>query len=120
MKDFFWLKFVEVYKHAFLVLKKNPTIWFLFLAISVVDLISLALLFLSPSPPVSFVLAPVIERFWGEKYLHYPNNFLLLPELFRLTHFAILTVFGVFVTGIAVKKIEQDNARNENLSTLTP
>ena len=72
------------------------------------DLIALVLLFLAPSPPVSYLLAPIIRTFWSDQYLHYPDNFLLLPKLFGHAHFLISTVIGVFVTGLVIKQIEGD------------
>ncbi len=90
---------------------------FLFLAVAFFDLIALTLLYFAPSPPVSNVLAPIIRTFWGEDYLHYPQNFVILPKLFSHAHFLISTVLGVFITGVIIKKIEADTLGQE-LSTL--
>ena len=89
-------------------LRKNPIIYFLFIWIGILDLIALVLLFLAPSPPVSYLLAPIIRTFWSDQYLHYPDNFLLLPKLLGHAHFLISTVIGVFVTGLVIKQIEGD------------
>jgi len=116
---FFWPKFVEVYQQAFFVLIKDPTIWIPFIFIGVLDFIALALLFLAPSPPVSYVVAPIIRTFWSARFLHYPENFLLLPKLQAHAHFLIATIFGVFVTGMAIKKIEASLKGDVRLSTST-
>ena len=116
--SFFWSKIVEIYQQVFSVLRKNPTVLILFLWVGLFDLIALVVLFFAPVPPVSYVLAPIIRTFWTERFLHYPDNFLLLPKLFGHAHFLISTVFGVFVTGVVIKKIEADT-KGEQLSTLS-
>ena len=104
--NFFWTKSVEVYQQTFSVLKINPIIWIPFLLIGVLDFLALAVLFFAPSPPFSYILGPIIERLWSWRYLHYPDNFLLLPKLFHHAHVAIVSIAGVFVTGLAIKRIE--------------
>src|SRR3989338_1102249 len=117
-RTFFWPQVVEIYKQVFSVLRKNPKILFLFFVIGVLDFVALALLFLAPSPPVSYVLAPIIRTFWGNHFLHYPDNFLLLPKLFGHAHFLISTVIGVFITGLVIKQIEGEYT-GEKSSTIS-
>lgn len=109
---------VEIYQQVFSVLRKNPIIYFLFIWVGVLDLIALALLFLAPSPPVSYLIAPIIRTFWSDQYLHYPDNFLLLPKLFGHAHFLISTVVGVFITGLVIKQIEGEYT-GEKSSTIS-
>ncbi|MBI1977868.1 MAG: hypothetical protein HYS55_03865, partial [Candidatus Omnitrophica bacterium] len=116
--SFFWFRIVEIYRQVFSVFRKNPTLIALFLWIGFFDLLALVLLFLAPMPPVSYVLAPIIRTFWSDQFLHYPNNFVLLPKLFSHAHFLISTVLGVFVTGLVIKKIDAD-LKGEKLSTLS-
>ena len=116
--SFFWQKIVEIYQQVFSVLKKNPTVWLLFIAVGVFDLSALMALFLAPCEPVSYMLAPIIRAFWGDRFLHYPYNFLLLPKLFNHVHFLIATLIGVFVSGLVIKKIEA-HTMDKELSTLT-
>jgi len=99
-------------------LKKNPTVLFLFLILGIFDGIALTILFFAPIPPISNLLAPIIRTFWSDKYLHYPYNFLLLPKLFGHAHFLINTVIGVFVSGLIIKKIEAVNL-GQGISTLS-
>lgn len=88
------------------ILKDCPVLWLLFLGIGFLDLVALGVLFLAPSEPFSVLLAPIIRTFWGERFLHYPENFLLLPKLLNHAHVLILTFFGIFVTGMIIKKTE--------------
>ncbi|MBI4358217.1 MAG: hypothetical protein HY584_02865 [Candidatus Omnitrophica bacterium] len=115
---FFWSRIVEIYQQVFSVLRKNPTVLFLFIWIGIFDVLALVVLFSAPTPPFSYVLAPIIRTFWNDRFLHYPDNFLLLPKLFGHAHFVISTVFGVFISGLVIKKIEAD-AKGEQLSILS-
>jgi len=116
--SFFWSRIVEIYKQVFSVLRKSPTIVFLFVLLAFFDLVALIVLYFAPSPPVSNILAPIIRSFWGEYYLHYPHNFLLLPKLFAHAHFLISTIFGVLFTGIIIKKIEAETL-GQKISTFS-
>jgi hypothetical protein len=103
---FSWQTCTEIYKNTVQVLKENPTLVILFFIIALLDWLALAVLYNAPSEPFSFVLAPIIRTFWDDRYLHYPQNFVLLPKLFSHAHFLILCTFGLFITGIVIKKIE--------------
>src|SRR3989338_4481395 len=116
--SFFWSKIVEIYRQVFSVLRKNPTVLFLFIWIGIFDVLALIALFSAPSPPFSYVLAPIVRTFWSDRFLHYPANFLLLPKLFNHAHFVISTVIGVFISGLVIKKIEAET-KGESLSTLS-
>ena len=118
-KNFFWPKIVEIYKQVFSVLRKDPTLFILFSIIAFLDLLALLVLFFAPTPPVSYILAPIIRNFWSEKFLHYPYNFSLLPKLFNCAHFLITMLVGVFVSGLVIKKIEGHIVQGEHLSILS-
>lgn len=109
-------KYLELYHQTFTALKENPTICLLFILLGVLDLAALTVLFFSPSEPLSIVIAPIIRTFWGERFLHYPDNFLLLPKLYNHAHFLILSAVGIVITGIAIKKIEA-YTKGDSLST---
>ena len=115
--SFFWSQIVEIYQQVFSMLRKNPAILFLFLWIGIFDVLALTALFFAPSPPFSYVLAPIIRTFWSDDFLHYPSNFLLLPKLFGHAHFLISTIIGVFITGLVIKKIEAES-KGDKISTL--
>jgi len=102
-KPFFWHKIVDIYRQVFSVLKKDPTICFLFGVLAAIELVTLYFLYGAPS---SDFLSPIVRRFWGDEFLHYPANFLLLPKLFQHAHFAIMTIVGIVISGVTIKKIE--------------
>ncbi len=105
---FFWSKVVEIYRQVFLLLKKDPTFLALYIISGVLDLAALIFLFLAPFAPVSYILAPVIRAFWSDVYLHYPQNFVLLPKLYNHAHLLLASTFGIFLTGLTMKKVEAE------------
>jgi hypothetical protein len=111
-------RIAEIYRETFAILVEYPTIGFLFLAITLLDIAALISLFLAHSAPFSIVLAPIIRAFWDDRFLHYPQNLVLLPKLFNHAHFVILSVFGILVSGITIKKIE-GAAKGERTATFT-
>jgi len=74
-----------------------------FLIIAFCDSIALTLIYLAPRYPISIILAPPIRKFWGEQFLHYPQNFSLIPRLFNYAHIFILFTLGIYFTGIFIK-----------------
>ncbi len=107
----------SVFKQTLIALAQNPTIFLLFILIAFFDFVALFSLFLAHSAPFSLVLAPIIRTFWDDRYLHYPENFLLLPRIFNHAHVLISASFGVLVSGIVVKKLEAWN-EGRKVSTL--
>jgi hypothetical protein len=83
--------------------KENPVLVVPFLFVLFVDLVALFTLYFSPRPPISIIMAPPIRRFWGDQFLHYPMNFLLLPKLFNYSNIVLSTTIGVLMTGILLK-----------------
>ncbi len=69
----------------------------------------LLLLFWATQFPFSIVLAPPIRAFFGELYLHYPANFLLMPRLFNYGNIIISLFIGSWMTGMMVSMIYQVN-----------
>lgn len=87
--------------------RKNPVILTPFLWIAFFDALLLLVLFLAPRFPFSPVLAPIVRAFWGERFLHYPANFLVLPRFFYTMRLFLGVIIGSFLTGVAVSLIHQ-------------
>lgn len=103
---FFWTDSIEIFKQVAGVLAQNPMITVLFLILGLLDFAALGALFMAHSEPLSNILGPVIRRFYGERFLHYPQNFILLPTLFKHAHTLILASAGLFFSGLVIIKIE--------------
>ncbi len=85
-------------------IQNNPAIYAPFIAFAVLELISLILIYLAPRMPLRPILGPPIRAFWGEKFLHYPANFLLIPKLASMSRTTLAVLAGSLLSGIAVAK----------------
>lgn len=92
----------KVYKNTTDYLKNNPVVFLPFIIFALFESLFLTLIFLAPRLPFKAVLGPPIRAFWGEKFLHYPANFLLLPKLNSFAKMGLAIVIGALLSGMAV------------------
>ncbi len=111
-------RLLKSYFFAFKTFKNHPSIFVPFIAFAIIECAALICLFLAPRMPFSLVLAPLIRTFWGEKFLHYPVNFLLLPKLSSLSKLVLYVIFGSVFSGAAVHFIGEvfQNRKNANIA----
>ena len=95
-----WKKLAET-------VRRYPAILGPFILVALIDVLILMAAFLAPQRPLSMVMAPIVRAFWGERFLHYPANFLVLPEVFNRIRNIFSFITGVFLAGIAVSMISQ-------------
>jgi hypothetical protein len=101
------LNILNVWKRVLNFIKKYPNIIVPFICVAVFDYIFLTVIYLIPRPPLSYVFAPIIKAFFGEKFLHYPINFFIIPKLFNYAKNASGFIIGVLFTGIAISFLHQ-------------
>jgi hypothetical protein len=53
-------------------------------------------------PPISSVMVPVLEKLSGERSLHYPMHFILLPRTYNLLYLPFVILAGFVLFGRAV------------------
>jgi hypothetical protein len=92
----------NAYTYTFRAIRNNPEFFWPFFIFALLESAFLVLLFLAPRMPLRLVLGPPIRTFWGERFLHYPVNFLLLPKLSSLSRMFLSVMFGSLLTGAAV------------------
>jgi len=81
---------------------KNPVVMMPFVFIAFFEALSLEFICFSTRSPLSLVANPIIRKFFGETFIHYPGNMVLLPKLFYYKQIAIYVLLGVFLTAISV------------------
>ncbi len=86
-------------------IQNKPGVYAPFIAFALLEFIALILIYLAPRMPFLPVLGPPIRAFWGEKFLHYPANFLLIPKLASMSRTTLAVLAGSLLSGIAVAKI---------------
>lgn len=100
---------IDAWRMTFGLFKQNPSILVPFLLVGLVDVILLFIVYLAPQPPLSAILGPPIKVFWGERFLHYPFNLLLVPRLFDLAHIVSTALIGVLMTGAVVMMLKESH-----------
>ncbi len=105
---------VSVWTETLKLIRRHPLITMPFLVVSICEALALTMMFLAPRPPLSAVFGPIIRRLYlfpgmktGEPYLHYPENFLLLPRLFSHAQIAIGVTVGLLMNAMAVSMVFQ-------------
>ena len=101
-KKSFLSPFTNAYGVAASALSKDHRIYLPFLIFAVVELLSLVFMYLAPRMPLKAVMGPIITTFWGDRFLHYPQNFFLLPKLALLARTVLSIFLGSLLTGAAV------------------
>lgn len=108
---------LNTYLQSIQTLKSQKKIIWPFLIFASIEVIFLTLIYLAPRTPFSVILAPPIRTFRGEMFLHYPANFLLIPEASSFIRSYMTVFIGSLLSGTAVLMIFQAY-RNENASFL--
>ena len=87
----------------------NPVILVPFLTIAFIQLLVLELLYFFPRFPLSKFINPVVITLWGREFIHYPNNFLILPKLFQIAQVFIYLFVSCFFIAVAIAIITNIN-----------
>ena len=103
---------IITYANTINLFKSHPILMFPFFIFASIDCLILTIIFLAPRQPFLPVLGPIISTFWGEKFLHYPYNFLLLPKLEYFSRMGLSVLFASLLTGMAVNMIYEAYKRN--------
>lgn len=82
--------------------KKHPQLLLPFIIFFILEISVLLFLFVIPREPIVKLFGPPIRTLWGEGFLHYPFNFILLPKLASLSRLVLTVFIGSFITGWAV------------------
>lgn len=95
----------KAYNETFKTLRSKPVVFLPFLVFATLEFITLIVIYLAPRMPLKLLLAPPIRTIWGEGYLHYPLNFLLIPKLASFARMGLTILVGSLLTGAAVSII---------------
>lgn len=101
-----------IYTVTLQTLRKKPAVYVPFIIFALFELFLLLLVYLAPRMPVRIFLGPPIKTLWGERFLHYPLNFLLLPKLASLSRMVLSIFLGSLTTGIAVAILYQKEIKS--------
>ncbi len=94
--------FKKSYATTAALLQKEPRIYLPFLIFAFIEALSLIFMYLAPREPLRAAMGPFITTLWGERFLHYPQNFWLLPKLAGLAKMTLSVFIGSLLTGVAI------------------
>ncbi|MFA5101233.1 MAG: hypothetical protein WC547_10150 [Candidatus Omnitrophota bacterium] len=100
-------KLRTVYHQTIQALKSQKKLLLPFGIFAAVESLVLTLIYLAPRVPFRAVLGPPIKAFRGEMFLHYPANFLIIPELSSFFRNILTVILGSLLAGTAAVMIRQ-------------
>ena len=95
---------------SFDLIKTRPILLVPFVFIAFFESFALELIYFSTRKTISFIASPIIRKFFGENFLHYPGNLLMLPRLFYYAQVAVYIFIGVFLVAISVNILKNIKA----------
>lgn len=90
-----WVTSVEV-------MAKRPVVILPFFIIAFLEGLALELISFSTRRPLSFIAGPIIRKFSGDAFLHYPYSLLKLPKYFYYSQILVFIFAGVVLMAISV------------------
>jgi len=81
-----------------------------FVMLAFFEAMALVLIYFSPRKPLSCIFNPIIRKFQGELFVHYPGNFLALPKLFSYAQSAIYVLAGILLSAVTINMVRNIRA----------
>src|SRR3989338_7999876 len=86
-------------------LVNNPVVLIPFLTVAFIHLAVLELLYFAPRFPLSAFFNPVVATLWGERFIHYPEHFMIIPKLFQNTQIVLYIFVSSYFIAVAIALI---------------
>lgn len=87
----------------------HPIILFPFVIIAFLQLFILETLYFAQRFPLAVFFNPIVRTLWGEEFIRYPNNFLILPKLFQYAQVPLYIFVSSFLITVAIAIIAAIN-----------
>ena len=95
---------------SFELMQGKPIVLVPFLIIAFMEGIALELIYFSTRKPLLYIAGPIIRKFSGELFLHYPYSVIKMSQYFYYCRVAIYVIAGVFLTAITVNILKNIKA----------
>ena len=92
-------------------IKTNTIVILPFMFIAFFETLALELIYFSTRKPLSLFVNPIIMKFLGENFVHYPGNLLFLPQAFYYAQILIYIFISIFMTAISVNIFKNAKAK---------
>jgi len=83
-------------------LVKRPIIIAPFVILAFFEILALVVIYFFPQEPIAYVAGPIIRKFFGEAFNHYPGSLILLPKLFYYSQILVYALLGVCLVSITI------------------
>lgn len=87
----------------------HPIIFAPYIIIVFLQLLILEVLYFYPRYPLNAFFGPLVRKFWGESFLHYPKNFTLIPKLFQTIQIPMYIFLSVFLIAVSIALLKKIN-----------
>jgi hypothetical protein len=99
---------------------RRPATLLPFAGYAAVQLFVLASLVFFIYPPFSAIFMPLQRALYGEITLHYPNNYIVMPQMFETLNIVLSGVLGIWVIGRATVLFFSSNEAQRGKSVVKP
>jgi len=96
----------NIWGTSFELMVRKPVILLPFFIIAFLEALALEVIYFSARKPLSYIALPIIKKFFGAVYTHYPYNLVKLSQMVYFAQIAISIFIGVFLTAICVNMVK--------------
>ncbi len=90
-----WLDTIDV-------LASNPVLLTPFIVTALLEGLAMLFIYYMPREPLKHIFNPIIQKVFGETFVHYPGSMLLFSRLLFYARMAIFVFAGAFLAGVAI------------------
>ncbi len=90
---------------SFKTLRSNPQLFYPFIILLFINFLILEILYFIPRYPLSTFFTPIVTQVWGDKFMHYPMNLVLLPKLFYYAQIFVFLLIGNFILAVTAHMV---------------
>ncbi len=102
-------KISAILRSALGTIMSHPVILFPFSIVAFVQLLLLEIIYFAPREPLRRFFEPLILRFDGEVFLHYPFNFFMMTRWFQKVQIPVYLFLSTYIIGVAIAVIRDIN-----------
>ena len=96
----------DILLSSFELIVKKPILFAPFLVLAFFEGIVLELIYFSSRKPLAHIASPIISKFFGDRFIHYPGSLVVLPKLFYFAQLLVYVFIGVLLFAIAVNMVK--------------
>ncbi|MBL7068996.1 MAG: hypothetical protein ISS34_03990 [Candidatus Omnitrophica bacterium] len=75
------------------------------------EILALIFIYFSTGTPFMHITNPLIKKFFGEVFLHYPANLFIMPTLYYYANLLIFAAIGVFLSAVTIDLVGKVDAQ---------